>query len=407
MRTNLSGTSFQSADISHAAFDGALALQGGSHDVGTDFNSVLATGTTFSGAHIYGDGQAFDQARDLSGADFSNAVLAGSVAGGAGFDFTNVNLTGAKFDKTQCVSCNFAGSTMTNVVFSKAYLPGVKFAGAQSFGGVDMAGAWLYCGDPQNSQCEQNADPSQLAWPLALSVGESYGPVPFVATSLNGVSLQDVTACPDGLPPSPPASAPKAPATCAGHLLPSSGLHLPAACSAAGRDECPTLTSSLALKAASASPLAVTAATPATWATSFSQPGYDVALDDGTLRLVGSGSSQIIAGQAGQHCPTASARCGDGGAAANAQLGRPTGIAVGLDGTIYVADPALHRVRAIGPSATQATRAARARPCGSPACAPRAFPPPARSTPSPAAALTAPRPRPRRAAQVDRRPRRR
>ena len=223
VRANLSGTSFQSANISDAAFDAALALQGGPHNVGTDFNSVLATGAIFSGAHIYGDGQAFEQARDLSGADFSNAILAGSGAGGAGFDFTNVNLTGAKFDRTQCVSCNFAGSTMTDAVFSNAYLPGVEFAGAQSFGGVDLAGAWLYCGDPEDSQCEQNSDPDKLAWPLALGVGETYGPVPFASTSLKGVSLQDVTACPDGLPPSPPASAPKAPATCAGHLLPSSG----------------------------------------------------------------------------------------------------------------------------------------------------------------------------------------
>ncbi|MBV9363620.1 MAG: hypothetical protein JOY89_05240, partial [Solirubrobacterales bacterium] len=45
----------------------------------------------------------------------------------------------------------------------------------------------------------------------------------------------------------------------------------------------------------------------------------------------------------------ATAPCGDGGAAIQALLGTPAGLAVGLDGSLYIADPALHRVRRIDP----------------------------------------------------------
>ncbi len=346
VRAKLSGASFQSADISRAAFDGALAAN-------TDFNSVVAAGAVFSGAHIHGDGQAFDGARDLSGADFSGAVLAGDVGVGGGFDLTNVNLSGAKFDGTQCVACNFTGSTLANVVFSRAYLPGAVFSGAQNFTGVDMTGAWLYCGDLQNSSCAPDPSPGRWDWPLALGVGETFGPVPFASTDLTGVSLQDVIACPDGLPPSGAGG-------CAGHLLPaaSNAPAIPAACSAAGHDACPTRTTTL-LHVSPGSPLAVTAASPATWATTLTQPGYDVALDDGTIRLIGAGPAQVLAGQPGRHCPAPSAACGDGGPASAALLGAPTGLAVGLQGSLYVADPALHRLRVIAPAA-QAARAARA-----------------------------------------------
>ena len=335
VRADLDGASFQSADLSRAAFDDASA-------VGTDFNSVVAAGTVFSGAHIYGDGQAFDGARDLSDADFSDAVLAGAVAGGTKFDFTDANLSRAKFNDAQCVACNFTGSTLTNVVFSRAYLPGVTFSSAQEFTGVDMTNAWLYCGDAQNSACPQDgSDPNDWDWKLVLGVGEFYGPVPFGKTDLTGVSLQDVTACPDGLPPSGSDG-------CAGHLLPtpSHAPPIPAACSAAAREACPTLTSTLPQKSA-ASPLAVTPATPATWATTVTQSGDYVAEDDGTIQQVGGGPAQIVAGQAGQHCASPTSTCGDGGPARGALLGEPTGLAVGLDGSLYVADPSLHRLRRI------------------------------------------------------------
>ncbi|MBV8943021.1 MAG: pentapeptide repeat-containing protein, partial [Solirubrobacterales bacterium] len=105
---DVSGVSFQSAELSGAAFNRAKAVD-------TDFNSVVAKNAVFSGAHIYGDGQAFDAARDLTGADFAGAVLAGSNSTSRGFDFTDVNLTGAKFDRAQCIACTFTGSTLTRV----------------------------------------------------------------------------------------------------------------------------------------------------------------------------------------------------------------------------------------------------------------------------------------------------
>jgi uncharacterized protein YjbI with pentapeptide repeats len=335
VRADLDGASFQSADLSRAAFDDAMAM-------GADFNSVVAVGTVFSGAHIYGDGQAFDGARDLSGADFSDAVLAGDLAGTNRFDLTDVKLKEAKFDDAQCVACNFTGSTLTDVVFSRAYLPGAVFSGAQDFSGVDMTSAWLYCGDKQNSACAQDTShPGDWDWKLVLGVGEIYGPVPFANTDLTGVSLQDVIACPDGLPPSGTDG-------CAGHLLPAANNAppIPARCSAAGREACPTPTSTLPQKS-SPSPLAVTAATPATWASTVTESGYYAAEDDGTIQQVGAGAAQTVAGQAGQHCAAPTSTCGDGGPASSALLGRPTGLAVGLDGSLYVADPSLHRVRRI------------------------------------------------------------
>ncbi|MBV9196082.1 MAG: pentapeptide repeat-containing protein [Solirubrobacterales bacterium] len=335
---NVSGVSFQSADLSGAAFNRALALD-------TDFNSVVATNTVFSGAHIYGDGQAFDGARDLAGADFAGAVIAGSVDQSGGFDFTGADLTGAKFDGAQCIECTFTGSTLTRVSFSGAYMPGVVLSGVLSMKGVDLTGAWLYCGDFGNGSC--STDPSfsgEWDWPLALGSQESYGPVPFSNTNLTGVFLKDVTACPDGK------AGQAQPAGCgSSDLLPPGTLTVPAPCSATALDACPTPTSTVFDASSFGSPLSLVAGTPSGWATIVTTRGYYAGLSDGTVRLVGSGSPQIVAGRQRQHCPRATAPCGDGGAAIQALLGTPAGLAVGLDGSLYIADPALHRVRRIDP----------------------------------------------------------
>lgn len=147
VRTDLTGASFVGADLSGAAFNGALA-------VGTDFNGVLGKNTVFSAAHIYGDGQAFDNARDLEGADFSAAVLAGNVDTGGGFDLTGADLKGAHFDGAQCIGCNFTRAPLDGATFSRAYLPGAVFAGA-SLTHANLTDAWLYCGDLSNSLCDK------------------------------------------------------------------------------------------------------------------------------------------------------------------------------------------------------------------------------------------------------------
>jgi len=335
---DVSGASFQSADLSGAAFNQALA-------VGADFNSVKAPNAVFTGAHIYGDGRAFDSARNLQAVDFVNAVLAGDASQG-GFDLTGADLTGAKFDGAQCIGCNFTGSTLDKASFSDAYLLGAVFSSA-TLTQTDLLGAWLYCGDLSNSSCTKvPGSQPRWAWSLALGVGEASGPVPFVTTNLTGVSLNDATACPDGK------AAPIAPSGCDNHLLPdpSEAPPIPALCSAAALGACPTTTTTLFDATSIGSPLAVAAATPPTWVTALTARGYYVALDDGTLRLVGDRSSRIVAGSPGQHCSAPTQGCGDGGPATQALLGKPTGLAVDLDGAVYLADPVLHRVRRIDPS---------------------------------------------------------
>jgi uncharacterized protein YjbI with pentapeptide repeats len=354
---DVSGASFQSADLSGAAFNRALA-------VGTDFNSVKAPNAVFNGAHIYGDSRAFDSARNLQGVDFGDAVLAGDANQG-GFDLSGADLTGAKFDGAQCIGCNFTGATLDGASFSDAYLLGAVFSSA-TLPRVNLFGAWLYCGNLSNASCASVPGPEpRWAWPLALSSGEAFGPVPFATTDLTGVSLNEVTACPDGKDGS------IAPVGCDNHLLPdpTQAPPIPAPCSAAGLGACPTPTSTLFDATSVGSPLAVVAATPPTWVTTLTGRGYYVSLDDGTLRLVGDGSPQVVAGHPGQHCPNPTQACGDGGPATQALLGAPTGLAVGLDGSLYLADPALHRVRRIDPSGRITTVAGTGASCNTTALA--------------------------------------
>jgi len=362
-KTDLSGANFVGADVSGVSFSGtnlsgavftrALAID-------TDFNGVRAADADFNRAHIYGDGEAFDSATNLSGADFTDAVLAGNVDSGGGFDFTKTDLTGAKFDGAQCIGCNFSGSRLGQVNFSGAYLPGAVLSGVLSLKGVNLADAWLYCGDLSNGSCAP-AQAGRRLWPLTLGGQESFGPVPFANTNLKGVSLAEVAACPSGQPARPADG-------CDGRMLPDpvDAPPLPTPCSAAGGGLCPTRVSTLLDAAKLAVPTAITTMTPATWATPVPSQGYDVLFDDGTLRAV-TGTTKVIAGQPGKHCESPAAACGDGGPATGALLGAPTGLAVGLDGSIYLADPALHRVRRIAPDGTITTVAGDGSACRTPA----------------------------------------
>ena len=187
--------------------------------------------------------------------------------------------------------------------------------------------------------------------------------MPFANTNLKGASLVDVAVCPDGKAGS------VSPAGCDGHLLPkpAHAPALPAPCSSAGSGACPTATSTLLDASAIGSPLAVVSAIPATWATTLSRQGYYAALDNGTIWLVGAGAPRIVAGQAGKHCTSPTSPCGDGGPATEALLGTPAALATGLDGSLYIADPALHRVRRIDPSGQISTVAGDGNACTTPA----------------------------------------
>ena len=345
---NLQGASFVGADVSEAIFTGASLTDAAftrALAVDTYFDGVRASNVDFNRAHIYGNAQAFTNATNLQGADFTDAVLAGSANNGGGFDLTKTDLTGAKFDGADCVSCNFTGSKLGQAHFDAAYLPGAVFSGVITLKGANFTDAWLYCGTLTNSSCPPVAGKQgRWYWPLALGSGESYGPVAFANTNLAGTSFDEITACPDGRPPGRSSG-------CDGHLLPNFAHApvLPAPCAAAGPDTCPTPTSTL-YDAGPAAALTVVAASPPGWATGSSSQGYYAAFSDGTIRLIGSGPTKIVAGQAGKKCTSSSSTCGDGGPATRALLGTPAGMAVGLDGSLYIADPALHRVRRIDPA---------------------------------------------------------
>jgi uncharacterized protein YjbI with pentapeptide repeats len=351
---DVSAAEFVGADVSGAVFSSALAVE-------TDFTGVRAEDAKFNGTHIYGNGRAFDGASNLRGADFNRAVLAGDVDRSGGFDFTHTDLTGAKFDGTQCIGCNFAASTLTRASFEGAYLPGASFAGVFNLSGANLLDARLYCGDRSNASCKRLSGPeTRWAWPLVLGEGEDYGPVPFADTNLASASLNDVAACPDGK------SGQANPAGCAGNLQPdpSKAPPIPAPCSAAGPGACPTEMSTIFNAGDDGVPLALARATPPTWATTLTRQGLYAAFDDGTIRLLrGGGASEIVAGRHETHCEDPMAKCGDGGPADRALLGRPSALAVGLDGSLYMADPALHRVRRIDPSGTIDTVAGRGREC--------------------------------------------
>lgn len=75
---------------------------------------------------------------------------------------------------------------------------------------------------------------------------------------------------------------------------------------------------------------------------------YMVETNSNRVRQVGpDGIITTLAGT-GVKCSSATAACGDGGAAAQAQLNSPQGIAVSSDGSIYIADGGNRRIRRIG-----------------------------------------------------------
>ena len=353
--TNLQNADFVNADVSGAKFVGADltgAVFSGAHGVDTDFTGVRARNAVFSDAHLYGNGQAFHGATDMQGVDFTGAVMASDVNESGGFDFTGAPLTDAHFDGAVCVACNFTNATLNQATFTGAYLPGAVLSGAK-LSNVNFVRAWLYCGNLANDHCTKlTGSEPRWTWPppsgpLALGSGETFGPVPFAATNLTGVDLSVVSTCPDGK------SGAIAPAGCPEvHLLPSPSNQppLPAPCSASAYGGCPTATSTLLQSSSFADPVAVVPAVPPTWNTALSGEDYYVTFDDSTVRRVGAEASVVVAGSPTGLCEDPQSPCGDGGPATAALLVQPNGLAVGLDGSLYIADVLLRKVRKVDPS---------------------------------------------------------
>jgi uncharacterized protein YjbI with pentapeptide repeats len=354
-QTNLQGADFADADVSGARFEDAdltAAAFNGARAIDTDFTGVVAANAVFRGAHVYGNGLAFDSANSLRNIDFTDAVLAADAGQSGGFDFTGADLSGARFDGAVCVSCNFVNATLDQASFSGAYLPGVSLAGA-TLHEVDLDQAWLYCGSLSNDWCARvpNASPPQWSWPLAFGSGEASGAWPFATTDLSNADLDTVVACPDG-------TAGAAAQNCQGSLLPSAAGApvLPAACSASAQGGCAGPSASLFEGTTSlAWPVAVVPSRPPRWNTTLPDQGYYVGLEDATIRLIGNSQESIVAGAPGRFCVPTTQACGDGGPASAAQLGEPSGLAVGLDGSLYIADKNLYRVRRIDPAGTITT----------------------------------------------------
>ena len=346
---DVSGASFQSADLTNAQFNNALAD-------GTDFNSVEAADVGFQGAHIY-DGATFAGARSLFEADFDDAAL-GVDTGNPGLDLTGVNLKDAKFDHAQCVACNFTSADLSGVRFDDAYLPGAQLKSVETLDDAVFEGAWLYCGrdlmgNPSDASCTPPAKPPARAtpeWPVALGSQENSGSVQFTSTTLDEGQFAVVIDCPDGNHPSNTSNSPG----CTGQLLPSGDLfphgssNPPAPCSAAALDACPTPTSTVfdASAPKSGAPISVVSATPPTWSSpDTNASGYYVGLNDGTVWLVGGSAPDSVV----------------------AQSPDPAGLAIGFDGSLYIADPKLHEVRRLDPSSgTISTVAGTGTACSSP-----------------------------------------
>ncbi len=81
-----------------------------------------------------------------------------------------------------------------------------------------------------------------------------------------------------------------------------------------------------------------------------------------------SGVIATVAGT-GEACQPATAPCGDGGPGVSAQLNQPRGLALGPDGSLYIADAGDHRIRILSADGTITTYAGSGEQCADPTTA--------------------------------------
>ncbi len=84
-------------------------------------------------------------------------------------------------------------------------------------------------------------------------------------------------------------------------------------------------------------------------------------------KVTSSGAISTVAGN-GTQCVPSTSPCGDGGAAAVSQLSNPRGLALGADGSLYIADSGTNRVRRLAPDGTLSTVAGNGVPCADSSC---------------------------------------
>ncbi|HEY5142412.1 MAG TPA: hypothetical protein VII98_02810 [Solirubrobacteraceae bacterium] len=82
-------------------------------------------------------------------------------------------------------------------------------------------------------------------------------------------------------------------------------------------------------------------------------------------KVTSSGAISTVAGN-GTQCAPSTAPCGDGGPGVGSQLSNPRGLALGADGSLYIADSGTNRIRRLAPDGTISTIAGNGVACGDP-----------------------------------------
>jgi uncharacterized protein YjbI with pentapeptide repeats len=338
VNTDLTGASFASANISNADFSGARAEN-------TDFGSTIAVGVVFVGAHILNNPNAFQNAI-LTSADFTLALLGGMPSVEGGVNFNSAHLSSARFDAVQCIGCNFSQAQLDQASFNGAYLPGVVFTGANL---------------KQAHFLNAFTTTTSGVWQFALGLGEPPFSVLYTATNWAGADTTGVTVCPNAQGPSPTGG-------CLGRMAQENPNQtpIPPPCSPSGESSCVAPFVTLA-----GDGTAGYSNTQVKNASDVVSAAENIAYfaDTGNFIVrkitVGQPPPATFAGTPGTSCAQPTGACGDGGLATAAAFVEPFGLALGWDGTVYVADRGGNKVRAVTPDGKIATVAGTGTACAS------------------------------------------